>query len=76
MKLVGNSHNDCFNLGVCQHRVVIRKSFSWLEPGCYLLDKILRQVANGVQFRVTCFQAGLQVRGLRNRSAAENSYPQ
>ena len=42
MKLVGNSHDDCFNLWVCQHRVVIRKGFSWLESGRYLLDKILR----------------------------------
>jgi hypothetical protein len=59
MKLVGNSHDDCFNLGVCQHRVVIGKGFPWLEPGRYLFNEILGLVANGVECRIACFEGGL-----------------
>jgi hypothetical protein len=41
MKLVGNSHHNGFNLGVCQHGVVIGKGFPRLEPGRYLFNEIL-----------------------------------
>ena len=76
MKLVGNSYHDSFHLGVGEHGIVVRKGMARFEPGTHALDEIFRLVANGKKLRVACFEASLQVPGLRNRAATENSYPQ
>ncbi len=76
VELVRHSDDDRLDVRVGEHRFIVRVRNARGVDGGHLLEKILRDVADGVQFGVARFAAGLEVGELGDRSAAEDPYPQ
>ena len=73
MVLVGDCHDDGFDLWVGQHLVVVAVGNLRLPGGFHFSAKVVGDVTDGVEFDIACLGARVEVSHLRDRTAAENS---
>ena len=73
MILVRHPDQHGFDLRVGQHLVIAVVGRARLVKHGHLLAQIIGQIADGIQLGVARLAAGVEVRDLRNRPAAENA---
>ena len=76
MKLVGDGDDDRLDLRVGQHRVVVGVGDLGLMDRRHPLAQVVGQVADGVELGIPGLAAGVEVRELGDRPAAEHADPQ
>ena len=76
MKLVRCRYDHCFDLGVVEHLFELAISDLWFVNRGHFSEQVRRQIANGIKLRVPRFAAGVKMRALRNRAAAQDPDPQ
>ena len=76
MEGVRGCDDDGLDLGVRQHRVVIGEGLRRCMRRGHAQAQILGDIADRVEVGVARFGAGLEMRELRNRPAAQHANPQ
>ncbi len=74
MELVGDTDDNGVNVRVGQHLLVVGVSHLWFPFGDHPLTQVVRQVADRVQVDIPGLAAGVEMRDLADRSAAEHTH--
>ena len=67
MKLVGCSHDNGFNVRICEHLIVVQIGDVGMVDRSHLRNQVICQIADGVQFGITRLTTGLKMGSLRDR---------
>ena len=76
VKLVGDRNDDRLEIRVCQHLLIVRVDDGGLVHSPHPPPQVVRQVADGKKLDVPRLAAGVEMRELRDRTAAQHTNPQ
>src|SRR5437016_4937175 len=73
VKLVGHRDNDCLDLRVGEHFVIVPVGDAWAVNGRHFREQILSDVTDGIEFCIAGLAAGVEMGELSDGAAAKNA---